>query len=75
MHVHRKKRWDTWSASPTLIKKDLGSGGTGAHLPSLSLICRPAVQLDLSTEMICGSVCSPNPVTPQSPGAGSGQGG
>lgn len=58
-----------------MTKRDSGAGGTGTHLPSRSLICRPAVRLDQSTEMICGSVCSPNPVTPQSTGGSSGQGG
>lgn len=44
------------------MKNESSSGGTEIQLPSLREICNPEVLLDLRTEMICGSVCSPNPI-------------
>lgn len=61
----------TCKESPTLMKKDAWSGRTETQLPSLKEISSPAMLFDLSTDIICGSVCSPNPVmVPLNPGHG-----
>ena len=57
----------TCKRSPTLMKKEVWSGWIEAQVvpspsPSGRHICSPDVLLDLSTDIICGSVCSPNPV-------------
>lgn len=54
----------TCNESPTITKKELGSGGADIHLPSLSANCNPPTLLDLKMDINCGSVCSPNPVSP-----------
>lgn len=58
----------TWSESPTLTKNEDWSAGTETQLPSLREIWSPLMLLERSTEMTCGSVCSPKPVRPK-PGA------
>lgn len=45
-----------------MTKKEEGSGGIETQVPSGRQICSPDVLLDLRTDNICGSVCSPNPI-------------
>lgn len=65
----------TCKESPTLMKKDSASGRTETQVPSLKEISSPEVLFDLSTEMSCGSVCSPNPVMRPLSSCSSGHGG